>query len=75
LRQYPKVEVDLVLTDRFVDLVEEEFEAVFRIGPLADSSFIARELAPFESLPAHHPITCATEVFLRRRAISIRMNA
>jgi DNA-binding transcriptional LysR family regulator len=39
LRQYSEVEVDLVLTDRFVDLVEEEYEAVFRIGPLADSSF------------------------------------
>jgi DNA-binding transcriptional LysR family regulator len=36
-----------VLSDRLVDLVEEEFEAVFRIGPLADSSFMARELAPF----------------------------
>jgi DNA-binding transcriptional LysR family regulator len=34
LRQYPRVEVDLVLNDRLVDLVEEEFEAVFRIGAL-----------------------------------------
>lgn len=63
LRQHPKVEVDLVLSDRFVDLVEEEFEAVFRIGPLADSSFVARELAPF------HLVACASPAYLRERGI------
>ncbi|MFL9865708.1 LysR family transcriptional regulator [Paraburkholderia fungorum] len=63
LRQYPKVEVDLVLSDRFVDLVEEEFEAVFRIGPLADSSFIARELAPFRL------VACASPDYLRERGV------
>jgi DNA-binding transcriptional LysR family regulator len=61
LRQYPKVEVDLVLSDRFVDLVEEEFEAVFRIGPLANSSFMARELAPFRV------VACASPDYLRER--------
>jgi DNA-binding transcriptional LysR family regulator len=63
LRQYPKVEVDLVLSDRFVDLVEEEFEAVFRIGPLADSSFMARELAPFRI------VACAAPDYLRERGV------
>ena len=63
LRQYPKVEVDLVLSDRFVDLVEEEFEAVFRIGALADSSFIARELAPFRL------VACASPDYLRERGV------
>jgi DNA-binding transcriptional LysR family regulator len=63
LRQYPKVEVDLVLNDRLVDLVEEEFEAVFRIGPLADSSFIARELAPFRI------VACASPDYLRERGV------
>lgn len=63
LRQYPEVEVDLVLSDRFVDLVEEEFEAVFRVGPLADSSFIARELAPFRL------VACASPDYLRERGV------
>ncbi|WP_342722409.1 LysR family transcriptional regulator [Bradyrhizobium sp. B097] len=63
LRQYPGVEVDLVLSDRFVDLVEEEFEAVFRIGPLADSSFMARELAPFRL------VACASPDYLRERGV------
>ncbi|OAJ52085.1 LysR family transcriptional regulator [Paraburkholderia ginsengiterrae] len=63
LRQYPTVEVDLVLSDRFVDLVEEEFEAVFRVGPLVDSSFIARELAPFRL------VACASPDYLRERGV------
>jgi DNA-binding transcriptional LysR family regulator len=61
LRQYPQVEIDLVLSDRYVDLVEEEFEAVFRIGPLADSSFVARALAPFRL------VACASPEYLRER--------
>jgi DNA-binding transcriptional LysR family regulator len=63
LRQYPQVEVDLVLTDRFVDLVEEQFEAVFRIGRLADSSLMARELAPFRL------VACASPGYLRERGV------
>lgn len=61
LRLYPEVEVDLVLSDRFVDLVEDEFEAVFRIGPLANSSLVARELAPFRL------VVCASPDYLRDR--------
>ncbi|MGV2292344.1 LysR substrate-binding domain-containing protein [Trinickia sp. YCB016] len=63
LKQHPGVEVDLVLSDRFVDLVEEQFEAVFRIGPLADSSLMARELAPFRL------VACASPEYLRERGV------
>jgi DNA-binding transcriptional LysR family regulator len=63
LRQYPQVEVDLVLNDRFVDLVDEEFEAVFRIGALADSSFMARQLAPFRL------VSCASPAYLQERDV------
>ncbi|MFZ6678783.1 LysR substrate-binding domain-containing protein [Undibacterium sp. Tian12W] len=64
LRQYPQVEIDLVLSDRYVDLVEEEFEAVFRIGRLSDSSFIARELAPFRL------VACASPDYLKEKGRS-----
>lgn len=63
LRHYPQVEIDLVLSDRYVDLVEEEFEAVFRIGRLNDSSFIARQLAPFGL------VACASPDYLKERGI------
>jgi DNA-binding transcriptional LysR family regulator len=63
LKRHPQVEVDLVLSDRFVDLVEEQFEAVFRIGPLADSSLMARALAPFRL------VACASPDYLRERGV------
>lgn len=42
----PQVRVDLVLNDRLVDLIEEGFDVAVRIGQLADSSLVARKLAP-----------------------------
>lgn len=47
LRRHQQVEVDLALHDRTVDLVEEGYDAAIRIGPLADSSLIARALKPY----------------------------
>lgn len=46
MARYPNVELDLELTDRFVDLVEEGWDIAVRIGRLRDSSLIARRLAP-----------------------------
>ncbi|MEX6508904.1 LysR family transcriptional regulator [Jiella sp. M17.18] len=53
--RHPAVEVDLVLSDRKVDLIEEGFEAVIRIGTLQDSSLIARPLAPYRLVVAAAP--------------------
>ena len=45
-RRHPALAVDLGLNDRNVDLIEEGWDLVIRIGTLADSSMIARRLAP-----------------------------
>jgi DNA-binding transcriptional LysR family regulator len=45
LARYPEVQLDLTLDDRFVDLVDEGFDAAVRIGRMTDSSLIARKLA------------------------------
>jgi DNA-binding transcriptional LysR family regulator len=65
LRRHPDVEIDLVLTDRYVDLVEEGYEAVFRIGPLADSGLMARGLSPFRL------VACASPAYLRERGTPV----
>lgn len=51
----PEVELDLTLTDRSVDLVEEGFDLAFRIGPLAESGMIARPLRPYRMAVAAAP--------------------
>ena len=45
-KRYPRIELDLELNDRLVDLVEEGFDVAVRIGKLADSSLVARRIAP-----------------------------
>ncbi len=55
MRRYPELAVDLTLNDRIVDLVEEGFDVGVRIAPLADSSLVARHLAPSRSLLSAAP--------------------
>ena len=44
LQQYPKVELELILVDRRVDLVAEGVDLAIRAGELKDSSLIAKKL-------------------------------
>ena len=46
MERFPELEVELALNDRTVDLVEEGYDVGVRIGKLADSSLVARRLAP-----------------------------
>ncbi len=48
LAMYPEVSVDMSLSNRYVDLIDEGFDVVFRVGELADSGLIARALAPYQ---------------------------
>ncbi|CAH2603292.1 LysR family transcriptional regulator [Rhodovastum atsumiense] len=63
LRDHPQVQVDLTLSDRLVDPVEEGFEAVLRLGPIGDSSLVARPLAPYRL------IACAAPAYLAEHGV------
>jgi DNA-binding transcriptional LysR family regulator len=47
--RYPQVKVDVVLTDRVVDLIGDGFDAAIRLGTLEPSSLIARPLQDYRS--------------------------
>ena len=44
LEQYPGMQIDLQISDRFIDLVEEGVDLALRIGPLADSALRATRI-------------------------------
>ena len=46
MARYPELRIELMLSDRFIDPLEEGVDVTVRIGALADSSLIARRLAP-----------------------------
>lgn len=70
LAAHPDVTVDLALSNRTVDLIEEGIDLAFRVGALSDSGLIARSLAPYRlrlcAAPAylanHPPITHPQEL-------------
>ncbi|HHJ36197.1 MAG TPA: LysR family transcriptional regulator [Gammaproteobacteria bacterium] len=41
---YPDIDIDLLFDDHYIDLVKEGIDLAIRIGPLADSSLIARKI-------------------------------
>lgn len=49
LQTYCEVQLELVCTDRVVDLISEGFDVGLRAGPLADSSLMARRVGTLQS--------------------------
>lgn len=63
LQAYPDITIDLSLSDQLVDIVAEGFDLAIRIADLADSSLVAKRLAP------NHRVLCATPGYLRTHGI------
>ncbi|MDY0272504.1 MAG: LysR family transcriptional regulator [Advenella sp.] len=57
--QYPDIQVSLNLTDRVVDLVEEQYDCAIRIGDLENSQLIAIRLAE------NHRVVVASPEYLK----------
>ena len=58
LARYPKINVNLQLEDRFVDMVAENLDVSIRIGYLPDSTLIARKLGDLSA------VLCASPEYL-----------
>jgi len=55
LERYPEVDVEFGMTDRAVNLVEDSVDCVLRVGPLGDSSLIARNLGELRLINVASP--------------------
>lgn len=62
LKLHPLVELDITLTDRVVDLVEEGFDMAVRIAQQSSSSLVSRTLAH------DRMVLCASPHYLRQAA-------
>ncbi len=60
LEKYPEITLDLSLSDSFADLVGDGYDVAIRIADLADTSFVARRLAP------NVRVLCASPEYLNR---------
>ena len=54
LERHPRLELELLPTDRVVDLVEEGVDIAVRIGRLADTSFMARRIGADKQIGRAH---------------------
>jgi DNA-binding transcriptional LysR family regulator len=52
---YPQVSIDLVLSNRVIDMAEEGIDVAIRSGPITDTGLIARPLRPGHVLAAASP--------------------
>lgn len=55
LDEYPEIDVDLGVTDRAVNLIEESVDCVLRVGSLADSGLIARSIGELQLINVASP--------------------
>lgn len=66
MARHPKLALDIGLSDRVVDLVEEGFDVAVRIGQLPASTLISRKLA------STRLVLCASPAYLARRGEPVR---
>ncbi len=59
-KRWSDLNIDINLSDRFVDLVEDGIDLALRIADLPDSSLVARRLCPVRT------IVCASPAYLRQ---------
>jgi len=65
-RLHPKVEIDLLMIDRTVDLVQERIDLAIRLSNRIDDTLVARRLAVCRS------VLCASPAYLASAGVPVR---
>jgi DNA-binding transcriptional LysR family regulator len=60
LARYPRITFEFVVTNREVNLIDDNIEIALQVGPLGKSSFVARNIADLTQ------IVCASPAYLAR---------
>lgn len=63
LERYPDIELDITVTDRLIDLMEEGADVAIRNGHLRDSSLLARRICDL------HRVICASPAYLKKHGV------
>ena len=61
LARYPEIDIDLSITDRLVDLIEEQADIAVRSGHIPEGPLIQRKVADLQR------VICAAPSYLKRR--------
>lgn len=67
IERYPQLRVEIELTNRTLDIVQEGYDLAVRLGRLADSRLVATRLAP------RVMYLCAAPAYLARRGVPQRL--
>jgi DNA-binding transcriptional LysR family regulator len=54
-KRYPDIRITLILSDNFVDLIDNGFDLAIKLGDLGDSSLVARRLGTTRLVPCASP--------------------
>ncbi|GBR13058.1 LysR family transcriptional regulator [Gluconobacter frateurii NRIC 0228] len=55
LESYPGIDIELGMTDRAVNLIEDGIDCVLRVGPLQDSGLVGRKICDLELINVASP--------------------
>jgi DNA-binding transcriptional LysR family regulator len=67
LARYPDIELDVRLTEDFVDIIRDGYDLAIRIGELEDSSLVARKIA------RETRVICAAPAYLERHGVPVSL--
>lgn len=63
LARYPKVKIDLILSDQVTDIIKEGIDIAIRVAPLKDSSLISRKIGN------GNKVLCASPEYLKKNGV------